>query len=621
MPSVADQIDLSYLLERSGNMDSSEELICDLFAGGGGWSSASEMATGMSPHIAINHNPKAVAMHQINHPDTKHYTTDIFEINPITVTKGKPVGLLLASPDCTHFSIARGSAPVSKRVRSLAWVICRWGGMVSPRVIIAENVKEIQTWGPLVAKRDPKTGRVLKKDGSVAEKGERVPVENQLLVPDKKRAGQTYKRFIKHLKSLGYEIETRELVAADYGAPTIRKRWFMIARCDGEAIKWPEQTHAKKGSEAVKNGEMLPWVPVSTCIDWSLPAYSIFLTKEEVKEQKLPCKRPLAPATMDRIAKGCNKYVIDDPEPFIVHVQNASSNAVNSIDEPIRTITAHPKGGGMCVAIPFITKNYTGVVGQALTDPIGTVTTIDHNSLIMAKVVPFVITNTSNHAPTNIDEPLPTLTTGGQQALVLGAVERTDSGLHKTEATENDENIIAAHVYRDFGQSIGSSLDEPIGTITGTGNGKAGVIVSFMTKLKGTNIGEELNEPLHTITAGGLHHGIVSAYLVRYHGSEKGGRDIEEPIGTLTSKDEYALAMTVINGESYCVVDILLRMLSPRELYLAQGFPPSYIIDRGADGELFTVAEQVSMCGNSVSPILGCVIIKANYQPVFACVA
>lgn len=630
------------VLERAERMRDSDELIVDLFAGGGGASLGIELAIGMSPHIAVNHDPEAIAMHEVNHPDTIHYTASVFEVDPYEVTRLRipandefinkrrkqlddiangrlrryskllgcsQVGFLWASPDCTHFTIARGQAPVSPRIRSLAWVILRWAGTVAPRVIMCENVKEIQTWGPLVAKRDKGTGRVLKKDGSIAAPGERVPVQEQQLVPDKKRSGKTYRKFIALMKEKGYDIETNELVAADYGIPTIRKRWFMIARRDGEKIVWPEKTHAKKSSPEVLAGEKKAWVPVSRCIDWSLPAYSIFLTKQEVRDKKLPCRRPLAEATMDRIGKGVDKFVLNNPSPFIVHVQNTSSDAVNSIDEPIRTITASPKGGGMAIAIPFMAKHYSGATGHDLDAPLGTVTTIDHHSLVMASAV---ITNTSQLAPTNIGEPLPTITTGSQQALCTAQMSSC------IEDIVPDAVSCAAHVYRDFGQSIGSDLNEPIGTITASGNGKAGIVMSFMTKLRGQNIGDEMTEPLGTVTAGGQHHGIVSAFMVRYHGSEKGGHPVDQPIGTITSKDEFGLIQTIINGKFAMIVDILFRMLAPRELYRAQGFPDWYIIEYGIMNDTvvkFSTVAQVRMVGNSVPPPLAAAIIKENYIP------
>jgi len=544
------------LLERSERMANADELIVDLFAGGGGASLGIERATGISPHIAVNHDSAAISVHQVNHLDTIHYQEDVWQVDPIEATQGKSVGDLWMSPDCKYFSRSRGAAPVSPRIRSLPWAGVKWGGMVKPKRIYAENVPEIVDWGPVIAKRDPKTGRVIKLDGTVASKGERVPVQDQQLVPDKKRAGQTYKRFIKRLEQLGYTVETKILVAADYGAPTTRKRWFMIARCDGQPIVWPEATHAKKDSEAVINGEKKPWVPVSECIDWEEPAYSIFLTKEQVKQHKLPCRRPLADGTMNRIAKGLDRYVINNADPFVVHVQNSSSTGLNDINEPIRTITANPKGGGYSVAIPFMVKNYSGVIGHDIDRPIGAITTVDHHSIAMA------------------------------------------------------------HVYRDFGQSIGSGPDQPVGTITAAGNGKAGVVLSYFSKFRGTNIGGELVEPLDTITAGGNHFAEIRAFLVRYHGSEKGGHGIEGPLGAITSKDEYGLVLVVVDGETYVLIDVLLRMLTPRELFRAQGFPDSYIVEYGYNGERLSKVDQVRLVGNSVPPQLAEAIVKANYSPV-----
>ncbi|GAB1535643.1 DNA cytosine methyltransferase [Geovibrio sp. ADMFC3] len=541
MKSVFDYID------RSERMDSAGELIVDLFAGGGGASLGIETALGMSPHIAINHDANAVAMHMMNHPDTEHFHSDIFEIDPYEVTKGRPVGLMWASPDCTHFSKAKGGKPVSKRRRGLAWVVKRWAGTVRPRVIIMENVEEFMTWGPLRASN---------------KTGEYMPIEKQELRPDTKRKGKTYKRFIAELHALGYKTKSKVLCAADYGVPTIRKRWFLVARCDGQPITFPKPTHSKGG----KNG-LLPWIPVADIINWSLPTYSIFLTKEEVKERKLPCKRPLADKSMMRIAAGTDKFVVNNKDPyivpeehspniispFIVHHQNSSNAGINDIEEPLRTVTAW-----------------------------------DHHALVTANIM----TNTSKHAPSDVKDPLPTVTTGNQQTLVTG------------------------YMTREFSESIGHSLNDPAGTITTSGGGKLKLTVAYMSKMRGTNTGDKLDNPLHTVSAGGGHHALVYALMVSYYGQDKHGGAVTDPLGTVVTKDRFSVVCVYIRGELMAIYDIGMRMLVPRELFRAQGFPDSYIIEYGANGKKLSTAAQVEKCGNSVCPPMAAVLVSANYKPM-----
>ena len=286
------------------------ELIVDNFAGGGGASTGIEMATGYSVDIAINHDPKAIQMHKTNHPRTKHYCEDVWQVDPIAACKGNPVGLAWFSPDCKHFSKAKGGKPKDKNIRGLAWVACRWAGLVRPRVIMLENVEEFRTWGPL----------------------------NRRHHPVKNKQGKTFERFVRQLEELGYEVQFKELVAADYGAPTMRKRFFMIARCDGKSIVWPEPTHAPADSEEVKAGLLKPYVGAYTQLDFSLPCPSIFDTSEEIKEKYgIRAVRPLAPKTMERIARGLKKFVLDNPEPFII--QCKFNNDAQDIKKPLGTIT------------------------------------------------------------------------------------------------------------------------------------------------------------------------------------------------------------------------------------------------------------------------------------------
>ena len=332
------------------------ELIVDNFAGGGGASTGIEMATGYSVDIAINHDPEAIRMHKTNHPSTKHYCESVWDVDPVKVCGGHPVALAWFSPDCKHFSKAKGGKPKDKNIRGLAWVACRWAGMVKPRVIMLENVEEFKTWGPL----------------------------NRAHRPIKKKQGITYQKFVRQLQELGYEVQTRELVAADYGAPTMRKRFFLIARCDGRPITWPEPTHAPVDSDAVKAGRLKPYAGAYTQIDFSLPCPSIFDTSEEIKQKYgIRAVRPLAEKTMRRIARGIKKFVLDNPEPFIVNrkayalIQYHSETAAHEvrgqgIREPIMTVDGSNRYG---LVAGFLSKFYKSGTGQDLREPLHTVTT------------------------------------------------------------------------------------------------------------------------------------------------------------------------------------------------------------------------------------------------------
>ncbi len=525
-------------------LDLAAEIVVDLFAGGGGASTGIELALGYPPHIAINHDPEAVALHQANHPQTRHFVSDVFEVDPVAVTGGRPVGLLWASPDCKHFSKAKGGKPVSKKIRSLAWVVIKWAKLVRPRVICLENVEEFQTWGPLGA-------------------------DNR---PCPKRKGRTFRRWAASLRAVGYTVDWRELRACDYGAPTIRKRLFLVARRDGAPAVWPEPTHAAPGSLQLRAKKLKPWATAASCIDWSLPCPSIFQRTRE-----------LADATKRRIAKGVMRYVVDAKQPFIVPMTHTGGDRVHSISDPLRTITT-ARRGELALVQAFLAKHFTGVVGSDLHEPIGTVTSVDHHSLVAATLVH----NTTGNAPTSPEQPLKTVTTGGHHAVVSA-------------------NLVG--VGARAGQSRPRSLAEPVATITAKAD--TALVTSHIVKLRGTSRdGQPVTEPLHTISAQGTHHGEVRAFLIKYYGTDQDPR-LAEPLHTVTTKDRYGLMM--VEGEPYAIVDIGLRMLTPRELYRAQGFPESYIIDRGADGRPLTKTAQVRMCGNSVCPPLARAIVAANY--------
>nr|DAZ73270.1 MAG TPA: DNA cytosine methyltransferase [Caudoviricetes sp.] len=512
-------------------------------------------------------------MHKANHPNTKHYCENVWEVDPVKACNGHPVGLAWFSPDCKHFSKAKGGKPVEKNIRGLAWVVLKWAALVRPRVIMLENVEEFQTWGPCIPIRDKDTGRVIVNMAGrhdrekneprtrVADPGEVVPVDRQIFQPDPKRSGQTYKKWRKQLEALGYEIDTKELVAADYGAPTMRKRFFMIARCDGRSIVWPEPTHGPADSEAVKAGLVKSYVGAYTQLDFSLPCPSIFDTSEEIKEKYgVRAVRPLAPKTMDRIARGLKKFVLDNPEPFIIQCNHGGERRQNDIKEPLPTIT--------------------GKHGYGIVEP---------------KIVPYMGTNTTNHPGGNCKNPIHTITTGNQQCLISPTLIQYHSETSKDEVR-------------------GQSIEEPIMTVDGSN--RYGLVTSFLSKFYKSGIGQDEREPLHTITTSAGHFGEVRAFLIKYYGDAT-GQDIEKPLDTVTTKDRFGLV--TIEGVDYQIVDIGLRMLEPKELYGCQGFPEDYIIDHDYTGKTYPRSEQVRRCGNAVCPPIPAALVKANLPEL--CVA
>lgn len=531
----------------------------DLFAGGGGASIGTEMATGMPVDIAVNHSENAVSMHRTNHPHTKHFMCDVFEVKPRQVTMGRQVGHLHASPDCTHHSQAAGGQPRSKASRSLSWVICMWAGQAKPDLITMENVVQIRNWGPLVAKRCKETGRVVKLDRTVAAPGERVPVEQQFLIPDPKRRGKTWRAFLNHLRDLGYSVEHNLMRACDYGAATTRERLFLVARRDGQPICWPEPTHFEKPKRGQKK-----WDCAANHIDWSLPCPSIF-----------DRHRPLAEATMRRLAKGLKRFVLDNPQPFIVPIANWSSDVVQRVDEPLRTITANPKGGTFAVVAPTL----VGVGGRA-----------------------------GQTEPRPADRPMYTITGKADAAVSCAYLAQMNGGFNTTP---------------------GHKADAPLSTITNTGSQQQ-LVAANLVQLRQHCDGRDLEEPLRTLSAGGMHHALmactlspemveekalrVASFLMSYYGTDNLSSPID-PLRTITTKDRLALVTVYLFGHPYVIVDIGLRMLQPPELYGCQGMPANYIIDRGHDGRKFTKAQQVQMVGNSVSPFPQCALVKAN-QPL-----
>ena len=519
----------------------SDEITVDGFCGGGGWSTGFEFAIGRPVDIGINHDKYAIAMHKKNHPFTEHYNENIFEVDPYKATKGRPVGWAHFSPDCTHFSRAKGGTPVKKSIRGLAWVVTKWAGTVHPRIISMENVPEFMSWGSLCARRN-KDGRIYRMDGTLAEKGTYVPYSEQQLVPNKKKQGKTFKRFINVMKSFGYKCEWKILTASDYGAPTIRKRLFIIFRNDGKSIIFPNPTHGNPESEEVKSGKLLPWHTAAECINWDLECPSIFERK-----------KPLAENTLRRIAKGIQKFVIENPNPFIIQVNHGGDNfRGQEVDKPMPTITA---------------KHGFGVVAPTLIQYHGEQSKNEVRGQILEK-------------------PLQTVDTANRYGLVTAFMSKYFGGNY---------------------QGCGSSVDEPLHTITAVDHNALAAV--HITQFNNHCIGQKVDEPLKTITCGEGHFGEVRAFLIKYYSGES-GQKVNEPLHTIRTKDCFGLV--TIKGVDYAIVDIGLRMLTPRELYNAQGFPTDYEIETDCYGNKYPKTKQVARCGNSVPPPFATALASAN---------
>ena len=579
------------------------ELLVDNFSGGGGTSTGIELATGYSVDIAINHDPEAIKMHKANHPYTKHYCEDVWQVDPVAACKGHPVGLAWFSPDCKHFSKAKGGKPKDKFIRGLAWVACRWAGLVRPRVIMLENVEEFKTWGPL----------------------------NRGHHPIKAKQGKTFEKFVQQLTDLGYEVQFKELVAADYGAPTMRKRFFMIARCDGKPIVWPEHTHAPADSEEVKAGLLKPYVGAYTQLDFSLPCPSIFDTAEEIKEKYgIRAVRPLAPKTMERIARGLKKFVLENPEPFIIQCNHGGERRPNDIREPMPTITGKH---GYGIVEPYMVQiGQTGFAADRSKDvrePLTTIVSKNEHCLIEPKLAPYMGTNTTNHPGGNCKEPIHTITTGNQQCLITPTLiqysETRDNSITGQHIKDPIMNVDGAnrqgrvtaflHKYYDGGyKGAGESVENPLPTVTSWDHNS--VVTANLIQMNNHCDGRDIRDPIPTITAGDGHFGEVRAFLIKYYGQGT-GQDIKAPLDTVTAQDRFGLV--TINGTDYQIVDIGLRMLEPRELYGCQGFPDDYIIDHDYTGKTYPRSEQVRRCGNAVCPPIPAALVRANLPDL--CVA
>ncbi|MFN4098170.1 MAG: DNA cytosine methyltransferase [Pararhodobacter sp.] len=589
----------------AGGRDSGEALIVDSFAGGGGASTGIEMALGRSPDIAINHNADALAMHEVNHPDTLHLSKNIWHVDPLEAVGNRRVGLAWFSPDCKHFSKAKGGRPVKRSIRDLAWVVVLWARRVRPEVIMLENVEEFRDWGPVTAEGKP----------------------------CKERKGQTFEMWTAQLKRLGYRMEWRELRACDYGAPTIRKRFFMIARRDVRPIVWPEPTHGKPDDPDVIAGRKQPWRTAAEIIDWSLPCPSIFDSAEEIMEKHgVRAIRPLADATMKRIARGVVRYVLEAKKPFFVtFAQQGGGN--RSPDVPLHTVTASQKDQNALIVPSFV--GCGGRAGQSPPrggdQPTGTLTAKADSCIVAAHLTKFQTGSTGS----GLDEPAPTVTANSYIKKPGGAAPI---------------GVVAAHLSRFTQNGIGSGLDEPLDTVM-AGAPKFGVVAAFLAQHSTGNDGHDARTPVSTITAGGAygvsqqgivaahlswsytsntrggegdlrkpaktilaggqHAALISGFLTKYYGTGDGST-VTDPMHTDTVKDRMGLVTVEIDGQTFAGADIGMRMLTPRERFRAQGFPDDYIIDRRPDGTPITATVQGSCCGNSVCPPLAEALVRAN---------
>lgn len=569
-----------------------EEIIVDNFAGGGGASTGIELATGRQVAIAINHDPDAILMHRTNHPYTEHLQASVWDVDPKSVCRGRPVGLAWFSPDCKHFSKAKGAALVDRKIRGLAWITLRWAAEVRPRVIILENVEEFQTWGPV-------------------RKGK----------PVKKLAGTTFRRFISQLEALGYTVEFRELVAADFGAPTSRKRFYMIARCDGEPIVWPKPTHSKTGADGLPK-----WRSAAEVIDFSLPCPSVFASKAEIMaEYGLKAVRPLAKNTMRRIIRGVDKFTIRSGKPFIV--QQKFQNAAQNIEKPLTTVTA-VGAHELCKPLlaPVTVTNTSNSVGATAGEPMNTVRTGGGGGQML--VTPFLAE--CNHsggghiAPVTDDHKTITAKhTGGivAPALIQYHTEQTEhvraSGLGapiNTVDASNRYGLTCANLVEYYTGGRPLDMADPMHTVTS--HDREAVVAAHIVKFKGDNLGHGADEPMQTVTASAGEFAVCKAHLAKIRSGDDLShwpeiRDLLNEFCGYTLADDEVLLLE-IRGALYYIADIGLRMLSPRELYNAMGFPPDYIIDRDYLGNEYGRSKQVARCGNAVCPPVASALVRAN---------
>lgn len=582
-------------------------LIVDNFAGGGGASTGIELATGRAVNIAINHDAAAILMHRTNHPFTKHLQASVWDVDPVEVCAGRHVGLAWFSPDCKHFSKAKGAALVDRNIRGLAWIELRWAARVRPDLMITENVEEFLTWGPV-------------------RKGK----------PVKSKAGQTFRKWKRQLEDLGYTVEWQVLNAADYGTPTTRKRLVIIARCDGKPIIWSERTHAPRDSEEVRRGELRPWRSAAEIIDWSLPCPSIFATKAEIAaEYGLKAVRPLADNTLRRVIRGVDKFTIKSSKPFIVPVgygeRKGQAPRVHDVDAPLPTAVSTVKHN-VCEPLiaPVTFSNTCNSVGAPADCPIHTIRTGGGGGQILsaAQLIQYHTEQTENVRAAGLDAPINTVDASNRYGLVTaGLVEYYGNGqpLDVAEpmhtATSHDREALTTAIMQPFHaggyHGRGNSPEEPVNTITSSG--AQTLVCAHVCKFKGTNLGQAATEPLETITAHAS-YAAVHTKVIRY----AAGVDLRhwpEIRALLNRYCGYTLAddevlLISIDGRWYYIADIGLRMLSPRELYRAMGFPEDYRIETDYLGNPYPKTEQVARCGNAVCPPMAAAVVRANWPEV-----
>ena len=638
-------------------IDIFDEIIVDNFAGGGGASTGIELAAGRPVNIAINHDPAAILLHKTNHPYTEHLRASVWDVDPVEVCKGRPVGLAWFSPDCKHFSKAKGAALVDRNIRGLAWIVLRWAGTVRPRVIMLENVEEFQTWGPV------RKGRPIKSKG-----------------------GQTFRKWKQQLEDLGYVIEHRELVAADYGAPTTRKRFVLVARCDGKPIVWPERTHAPRDSEEVKSGKLKPWRSAAEIIDWTLPGYSIFATRKEIWDTYgVRAQRPLKPNTLRRIIRGVDKFTIKSGNPFIVPTgygeRKGQAPRVQDLADPLGTVVAKDKFT-VCqpVATPFVAQQKFNNPAQDISNPLSTITAVGAHQVVEPLLAPATFSNTGGSVGDSVAGPVHTIRTAGGQVLAsanLMSIGQTGGGdrirdirepvpttVSKQECCAVAANLIQYHTEQTENVR-GQGMDDPVMTVDSSN--RYGLASCNLVEYYGNGNPIDVTDPLHTVTAHDR-EGVVSAHIQKFFGGVV-GEDAREPLPTVTTVDHNALAavhvekyfaggykgcgdsaecravltkapgrdlgnwpqirellneycgynladdeviLLIIRGIAYYISDITLRMLTPRELYNAMAFPPDYAIEYDYMGNSYPKNQQTAKCGNAVSPVISYAMVRAN---------
>ena len=614
-----------------------EEIIVDLFAGGGGASTGIEIATGRVVAAAINHDEAAVLLHKTNHPFTEHYRSNVWEVDPLEVCNGRPVGLLWASPDCKHFSKAKGGALRDRHIRALAWVVLRWAAEVRPRVIMLENVEEFTTWGPV-------------------RKGK----------PVKKKAGITFRKWKWQLQGLGYQVEHRELVAADYGAPTSRKRFVLCARCDGRPIIWPERTHAPAGSPEVLSGKCKPWRSAAEILDFSRPCPSIFDTKAEIKAKYgLKAQRPLADNTLRRIICGTDKFTIKSASPFIVPVgygeRKGQAPRVHDLNAPLPTTVGAGKHAlAEPVLSPCVIQNKFDNAPRSVEALLNTITSVGSHELAEAIMTPVVVANTGGSVGSPADQPVGTIRSAGGLLLntaYLMQYHDEKGGKARVNGVEdplatvdaaNRHGLCSVQLTEFYGNGRPLEVESPLRTVTA--KDREALTVCHLDKYYGggySGVGNSLRDPLTTVTAE-PRHSMAAVHVAVFKGKDK-GQDARIPLRTITANNEFAdvrvsiiryepgedlgrwpeirallnrfcgyeladdeLILLNIAGVWYYISDIGLRMLTPRELYAAMGFPPDYIIDRDWLGNEYPKDQQIAKCGNAVCPPLAEAMVRAN---------